>query len=110
MTPTFTRTPHPSPATPERIAEGLANPGFGMHFTDHMVTIRYNRTRGWPGGRLEPSRPITLDPAAMVLHYGQAIFEGLKAYRQPGGTIASFRPEANAERFRRSSRRLAVPG
>ena len=109
MTPTFTRTPHPSPATPERIAEVLANPGFGMHFTDHMVTIRYNRTQGWHDAKVEPYRPITLDPAAMVLHYGQAIFEGLKAYRQPGGTVASFRPEANAARFRGSARRLAMP-
>jgi branched-chain amino acid aminotransferase len=109
MTPIFTRTPHPSPATPERIAEVLANPGFGMHFTDHMVTIRYNRTQGWHDAKVEPYRPITLDPAAMVLHYGQAIFEGLKAYRQPDGTVASFRPEANASRFRRSARRLAMP-
>ena len=109
MTPTFTRTPHPSPATPERIAEVLANPGFGMHFTDHMVTVRHDRTQGWHDARVEPYRPITLDPAAMVLHYGQAIFEGLKAYRQPNGAIASFRPEANAERLRRSSRRLAMP-
>jgi branched-chain amino acid aminotransferase len=109
MTPTFTRTPHPSPATPERIAEVLAKPGFGMHFTDHMVTIRYNRTQGWHDAKVEPYRPLSLDPAAMVLHYGQAIFEGLKAYRQPGGTVASFRPEANAARFRRSAHRLAMP-
>jgi len=105
----FTRTPHPQPATPERIAEVLANPGFGQHFTDHMVTVRYDRTQGWHGATVEPYRPITLDPAAMVLHYGQAIFEGLKAYRQPGGAVASFRPEANAERFRLSARRLAMP-
>jgi branched-chain amino acid aminotransferase len=109
MTSTFTRNLHPSPATPERIAEVLANPGFGMHFTDHMVTIRHNRTQGWHDAQVEPYRPITLDPAAMVLHYGQAIFEGLKAYRQPDGTVASFRPEANAARFRRSARRLAMP-
>jgi branched-chain amino acid aminotransferase len=109
MTSTFTRTPHPSPATPERIAEVLANPGFGLHFTDHMVTVRYDRTQGWHDARVEPYRPITLDPAAMVLHYGQAIFEGLKAYRQPDGTVASFRPEANARRFRDSARRLAMP-
>jgi branched-chain amino acid aminotransferase len=105
----FTRTPHPAPATPERIAEVLANPGFGVHFTDHMVTARWNRTDGWHGATVEPYRPIELDPAAMVLHYGQAIFEGLKAYRHADGSIQSFRPEANAERFRRSSRRLAMP-
>jgi branched-chain amino acid aminotransferase len=105
----FTRTPHPAPATPERIAEVLANPGFGVHFTDHMVTARWNRSEGWHGATVEPYRPIELDPAAMVLHYGQAIFEGLKAYRHTDGSVQSFRPEANAERFRRSARRLAMP-
>jgi branched-chain amino acid aminotransferase len=110
MTQSFTRTPHPAPATPERIAEVLANPGFGAYFTDHMVTARWNRAEGWHGATVEPYRPIELDPAAMVLHYGQAIFEGLKAYRHADGSIQSFRPEANAERFRRSARRLAMPG
>ncbi|MCA1655529.1 MAG: branched-chain amino acid aminotransferase [Pseudonocardiaceae bacterium] len=109
MTELFTRAPHPAPATPERIAEIMANPGFGQHFTDHMVAIRWNPADGWHGAQVEPHRPIELDPAAMVLHYGQAIFEGLKAYRRPDGTIASFRPEANAARFRRSARRLAMP-
>jgi branched-chain amino acid aminotransferase len=109
MTQSFTRTPHPAPATPERIAEVLANPGFGVHFTDHMVTARWNRTEGWHGATVEPYRPIELDPAAMVLHYGQAIFEGLKAYRHVDGSIQAFRPEENAERFRRSATRLAMP-
>jgi branched-chain amino acid aminotransferase len=109
MTQSFSRTPHPAPATPERIAEVLANPGFGAHFTDHMVTARWTRTEGWHGATVEPYRPIELDPAAMVLHYGQAIFEGLKAYRHADGSIQSFRPESNAERFRRSARRLAMP-
>lgn len=105
----FTRTPHPQPATPERIAEVLASPGFGQHFTDHMVMIRWNREQGWHDPTIEPYHPLELDPAAMVLHYGQAIFEGLKAYRQPDGSIASFRPQANAQRFQRSARRLAMP-
>jgi branched-chain amino acid aminotransferase len=109
MTLSFTRTPHPAPATPERIAEVLANPGFGVYFTDHMVTARWNRAEGWHAAAVEPYRPLELDPAAMVLHYGQAIFEGLKAYRHADGSIRSFRPEANAERFRRSARRLAMP-
>jgi branched-chain amino acid aminotransferase len=109
MTQSFTRTPHPAPATPERIAEVLANPGFGVHFTDHMVTARWNRTEGWHGATVEPYRPIELDPAAMVLHYGQAIFEGLKAYRHLDGSIQAFRPEENAARFRRSANRLAMP-
>ncbi|MGM1059269.1 branched-chain amino acid aminotransferase [Saccharothrix sp. Mg75] len=105
----FTRTPHPQPATPERVAGVLAGPGFGQHFTDHMVTIRWNREQGWHDAVVGPYRALELDPAAMVLHYGQAIFEGLKAYRQPDGTVASFRPEANAERFRASARRMAMP-
>lgn len=105
----FSRTPNPHPVTPERVAEVLANPGFGQHFTDHMVTIRWNREHGWHNAAVEPYHSVTLDPAAMVLHYGQAIFEGLKAYRQPDGSIASFRPEANAARFRSSAQRLAMP-
>jgi len=105
----FTRTPNPQPATPERVAEVLAKPGFGQHFTDHMVTIRWNREQGWHDAAVEPYHSLELDPAAMVLHYGQAIFEGLKAYRRADGSIASFRPEANAERLRASARRLAMP-
>ncbi|GGM54175.1 branched-chain-amino-acid aminotransferase [Longimycelium tulufanense] len=105
----FSRTPHPNPVPPRRRAEVLANPGFGQHFTDHMVAIDHNPDQGWHDARVEPYRPFELDPAAMVLHYGQAIFEGLKAYRQPDGSIASFRPEANAARLRSSARRLAMP-
>ena len=105
----FTRTPNPHPATPERVAEVLANPGFGLHFTDHMVTIRWNREQGWHNPSVEPYHSIELDPSANVLHYSQTIFEGLKAYRQSDGSIASFRPEANAARFRNSARRLAMP-
>ncbi|GAA3876758.1 branched-chain amino acid aminotransferase [Saccharothrix violaceirubra] len=105
----FTRTSNQQPATPERVAEVLAKPGFGQHFTDHMVTIRWNREQGWHDARVEPYHSLELDPAANVLHYGQAIFEGLKAYRRPDGSIASFRPLANAERLRASARRLAMP-
>ena len=105
----FTRTSHPQPATPERLAEVHAKPGFGQHFTDHMVTIRWNRAQGWHAPAVEPYHSLELDPAAMVLHYGQAIFEGLKAYRQPDGSIASFRPAENAARFRRSAQRIAMP-
>jgi len=104
----FTRISHPSPATPERVAEVLAAPGFGKHFTDHMVSIDWNSEQGWHDAAVGPYQPIQLDPATSVLHYGQAIFEGLKAYRQPDGSIASFRPEANAARFRNSARRIAM--
>ncbi|MGH3470082.1 MAG: branched-chain amino acid aminotransferase [Thermocrispum sp.] len=105
----FTHTAHPNPATPERVAEVLADPGFGTHFTDHMVTVRWSAEQGWHDAAVEPYAPLTLDPATSVLHYGQAVFEGLKAYRQPDGSIASFRPDVNAVRFRRSSARLAIP-
>ncbi len=105
----FTQTSSPEPATPERLAEVLADPGFGRYFTDHMVTIRWSADQGWHSAQVEPYHPFSLDPAATVLHYGQAIFEGLKAYRHPDGSIASFRPDANAERFQNSARRMAMP-
>ncbi|QRY60900.1 branched-chain amino acid aminotransferase [Gordonia sp. PDNC005] len=109
MTLEFTRTEHPHPVSEGRRAEILAAPGFGNHFTDYMVVVDYDRERGWHDAKVTPYGPIALDPAAMVLHYAQEIFEGLKAYRQPDGTIAAFRPEANAERFNTSARRLAMP-
>jgi len=95
-------------AAAEREAR-LAEPGFGRYFTDHMVTIAWESGRGWHDAQLVPYASLSLDPAVMVLHYGQAIFEGLKAYRQPDGSIATFRPEQNARRFQRSARRLAMP-
>ncbi|MFJ6382029.1 branched-chain amino acid aminotransferase [Kitasatospora sp. NPDC092039] len=98
---------HPLPAA-EREAR-LANPGFGRVFTDHMVTIRWTEGVGWHDAQLAPYAPLEIDPANMTLHYGQAIFEGLKAYRQADGSIATFRPEANAARFQASARRLAMP-
>ncbi|MFG2919697.1 branched-chain amino acid aminotransferase [Kitasatospora sp. NPDC048298] len=98
---------HPLPAA-EREAR-LTNPGFGRVFTDHMVTIRWTEGVGWHDAQLAPYAPLEIDPANMTLHYGQAIFEGLKAYRQADGSIATFRPEANAARFQASARRLAMP-
>jgi branched-chain amino acid aminotransferase len=105
----FARTPHPSPMSPERVADVLAKPGFGTYFTDHMVTVRYSAEQGWHDAAVGPYAPFSLDPATSVLHYGQAIFEGLKAYRQADGSIASFRPDANAARFQSSAERLAMP-
>ncbi|MFC4000782.1 branched-chain amino acid aminotransferase [Prauserella oleivorans] len=105
----FTRTLSTHAASAERVAEVLAKPGFGIHFTDHMVTIKWSEERGWHDAEVRAYEPLTFDPATAVLHYGQAIFEGLKAYRQPDGTVAAFRPDANAARFRNSARRLAMP-
>ncbi|MGW2558143.1 branched-chain amino acid aminotransferase [Streptomyces sp. NPDC001514] len=87
----------------------LANPGFGRHFTDHMVTIKWTEGRGWHDAQLTPYAPLSIDPANMTLHYAQEIFEGLKAYRRPDGSVATFRPDANAKRFQISARRLAMP-
>ena len=86
----------------------LADPGFGRVFTDHMVMIRYNDAKGWHDAKVMPRGPLSIDPATAVLHYAQEIFEGLKAYRQPDGGIALFRPEKNAARFSASARRLAM--
>jgi len=74
-----------------------------------MVTIRYSPDRGWHDVALSAYEALALDPSTSALNYGQAIFEGLKAYRQPDGSIAGFRPERNAERFARSARRIAMP-
>jgi branched-chain amino acid aminotransferase len=87
----------------------MTNPGFGRVFTDHMVVVPYKEGEGWGKGVLKAYGPLEMDPAASVLHYGQAIFEGFKAYKQPDGSIASFRPEANARRFNASAARLAMP-
>jgi branched-chain amino acid aminotransferase len=87
----------------------LKSPAFGQVFTDHMVTIRWSQAKGWYDARLEPYGPFMLDPATSVFHYAQEFFEGLKAYRQDNGSIAMFRPDANAARFNSSARRMAMP-
>ena len=98
-----------TPTTPERRTELLREPGFGRYYTDHMVLAEWSPDRGWHDATVKPYAPLAFDPATSVLHYGQAIFEGFKAYRQPDGSIATFRPEANAARFQRSAARLALP-
>ncbi len=100
-------TPNPQPRTPEQIAQVLSNPGFGRHFTDHMVRIDY-ADGAWQAGQVVPYGPLQLDPATMVLHYGQEIFEGLKAYRHADGSVQTFRPDMNAARFARSAGRLGM--
>jgi branched-chain amino acid aminotransferase len=100
--------PSASPRSAEERAGLLADPGFGQVFTDHMVSIKYSVDAGWHDASLSAYAPLVLDPSTSALHYGQAIFEGLKAYRQPDGSVALFRPEQNAARFQRSARRLAM--
>ncbi|TMF97232.1 MAG: branched-chain amino acid aminotransferase [Chloroflexi bacterium] len=87
----------------------LSDPGFGRIFTEHMVRVRWDEAHGWHGAELVPYQPLTLDPGTAVLHYSQAVFEGLKAFRQASGGVAAFRADAHASRFRNSARRLALP-
>lgn len=86
-----------------------AKPKFGTVFSDHMARISYTDGEGWTSRRVEKYGPLQLDPASAVLHYGQEIFEGLKAYRHADGSVWTFRPEENAKRYIRSARRLALP-
>ncbi len=95
--------------TPAEREAVLADPGFGRHFTDSMFVARYETGRGWYDARLTQYGPLPMDPGTAALHYAQSIFEGLKAYAQPDGSVATFRPEANAARFARSADRLAMP-
>ncbi|MER5499755.1 MULTISPECIES: branched-chain amino acid aminotransferase [unclassified Streptomyces] len=108
-TPTIELKPSANPLSDAEREANMVNPGFGRRFTDHMVTIRWTEGRGWHDGQLVPYGPLALDPATTVFHYAQEIFEGLKAYRRPDGSVATFRPEANARRFQASARRLAMP-
>ena len=85
------------------------NLGFGQFFADHMFTMRWNRQQGWHDAAIEPYRPFALDPAAMVFHYGQAIFEGMKAYRGKDDQIFLFRPQDNFTRMNQSALRMCMP-
>ena len=109
MSPQFSVDPSPTPLPADQRAAILAEPGFGKYFTDHMSLANWTAADGWTGHRVVPLAPFSLHPSAAVLHYGQEIFEGLKAYRHADGSIWLFRPEANAARFARSAQRLALP-
>ncbi|MFC4735773.1 branched-chain amino acid aminotransferase [Bacillus daqingensis] len=82
---------------------------FGKTFTDHMFTMEYEEGKGWIKPEIIPYAPVEIDPAAMVLHYSQSVFEGLKAYRSPEGEAVLFRPDENFKRLNRSNRRLSIP-
>lgn len=102
-----------NPASDAQRESILANPGFGKYFTDHTAVVDYavdgDGVGQWKNARLEPYGPICLDPAAAVLHYGQEIFEGMKAYRHSDGSVWTFRADENAARLNRSAARLALP-
>ena len=102
-----TRNEHPL-ADAEREAV-LAAPVFGAYRTDHQVVCVWEKDKGWVSAEVIPYGPIMMDPAAAVLHYGQEIFEGIKAYRHDDGSIWTFRPYENARRLQASARRMALP-
>lgn len=83
--------------------------GFGKYFSDHMFTMDYDEARGWHNAEIKPFAPFPISPASMVLHYAQEVFEGMKAYKSPGGKILLFRPEENFKRLNQSCERMAMP-
>ena len=101
--------PNPNPVADADRDAKIAAGGFGKYYTDNMVVINWSEAEGWSEAELKAYGPISLDPATAVFHYGQEIFEGMKAYWQPDGSISLFRPDANAGRFARSAARLALP-
>ena len=100
---TVTKTTHPGTLPP---ADTL---GFGSVFTDHMFVMDYTEQAGWHDARIVPYGPLSLSPAASVLHYGTEVFEGMKAYRRPDGGVQLFRPWDNVERLNKSCDRLSLP-
>lgn len=85
------------------------NLAFGKNFTDHMFIMDYTEGTGWHDARIVPYQPVTLDPAAMIFHYGQTVFEGLKAYLTKDNEVLLFRPDMNMKRLNRSNERLCIP-
>jgi len=103
MTITIEKTSSPKPKPDQN------NLGFGEIFTDHMFIMDYTEGIGWHDARIIPYAPLSIDPATMVLHYGQAVFEGLKAYKTKDGRVLLFRPEQNVARINVSNERLCIP-
>lgn len=98
-----------TPTSDAELSKIFASPEFGRNFTDHMTSAKWTPDDGWHDRKVGPVKPFNLHPGSAVLHYGQEIFEGLKAYRHADGGIFLFRPELNAARFARSAERLALP-
>ncbi len=95
--------------SPKQKPQDQSKLGFGQYYTDHMFMMNYDEGEGWHDARIVPYAPIPLDPAAMCLHYGQEVFEGMKAYRCVDGGISLFRPEKNMARLNVSNERLCIP-
>lgn len=103
---------HEFPVTKTTHPKQKPNPdglGFGQVFTDHMFLMNYTEGKGWHDGRIVPYEPIALDPAAVVFHYGQEMFEGMKAYKSSDGRTMLFRPDKNAERTNNTNDRMCIP-
>ncbi|MBO5045496.1 MAG: branched-chain amino acid aminotransferase [Clostridia bacterium] len=83
--------------------------GFGKYFTDYMFTMKYTKEAGWHDAKIQPNEPVQFDLATTIFHYAQGIFEGMKAFLQPDGTISVFRPEENWARMNRSADRMCIP-
>ncbi len=109
MSLSFELRPNPHPRADAEREAILSDPGFGLHFTDHMAVAIWTAADGWHDSAIVPYGPFTLDPATAVLHYAQEVFEGLKAYGHADGTVWSFRADQNAARMARSAQRLALP-
>ena len=101
--------PNDNPASDAKRQELIDKPAFGQVFSDNMAHMSWTKGEGWGDRRIEPYAPLKLDPGASVLHYAQEVFEGLKAYRHADGSTWLFRPDANAERFQNSAKRLYLP-
>ena len=99
---TRTTTPKPRPADESKL-------GFAKYFTDHMFVMEYDVGQGWHSYRVEPHKPFLIEPASAVLHYAQMMFEGMKAYLRPDGTIQLFRPDMNLARMRNTCERMCMP-
>lgn len=97
-----------NPTSDAQRAAALADPGFGVFYTDHMAVAHYTKDDGWGQRQIIPTEDFRMHPASAVLHYGQEIFEGLKAYRREDDTVWLFRPDKNAARFNSSAERLAM--
>lgn len=107
--PSFSVNPSSQRTEGEELARRLADCGFAKYHTDHMALISWSEEKGWHDAQITARRPFSLDPAAAVLHYGQEIFEGMKAYKNDKGEVFLFRPQHNARRFNLSARRLCMP-
>jgi branched-chain amino acid aminotransferase len=109
MSVSFEVTRNPNPVSDADREAIIANPTFGTHFTDHQVVVVWEKDKGWHSAQVIPYGPMLMDPSSAVLHYGQEIFEGIKAYRHDDGSIWTFRPKMNAARIQKSAKRMALP-